>query len=57
MKRLGQDTDIAACALYLASAASGWVTGQTITVNGGANEVPLAFPVPPLEELIAEEER
>jgi 7-alpha-hydroxysteroid dehydrogenase len=56
MKRLGQDTDIAACALYLASAASGWITGQTITVNGGANEVPLAFPVPPLEELIDEDE-
>jgi 7-alpha-hydroxysteroid dehydrogenase len=55
MKRLGQDTDIAACALYLASAASGWVTGHTITVNGGADEVPLAFPVPGLEELVLED--
>jgi 7-alpha-hydroxysteroid dehydrogenase len=54
MKRLGQDTDIAACALYLASAASGWVTGHTITVNGGADEVPLSFPVPGLEELVLE---
>ncbi|MHA7839533.1 MAG: SDR family NAD(P)-dependent oxidoreductase [bacterium] len=53
MKRLGRDTDIAACALYLASSASAWVTGHTITVNGGADEVPLAFPVPGLEELVS----
>ncbi len=55
MRRLGRDTDIAACALYLASAASGWVTGHTITVNGGADEVPLAFPVPDLRELVLED--
>ena len=55
MKRLGRDTDIAACALYLASPASGWVTGHAITVNGGADEVPLAFPVPSLEELVHED--
>jgi len=55
MKRLGLDTDIAACALYLASPASNWVTGHSITVNGGANEVPLAFPVPSLEEMIHED--
>lgn len=54
MKRLGRDTDVAACALYLASSAAGWVTGHTITVNGGADEVPLAFPVPDLEELVLE---
>ncbi|MAG33804.1 MAG: short-chain dehydrogenase [Deltaproteobacteria bacterium] len=52
MKRLGYDTDIAACALYLASPASGWVTGHAITVNGGADEAPLGFPVPTLEELV-----
>jgi 7-alpha-hydroxysteroid dehydrogenase len=54
MKRLGHDTDIAACALYLASPASAWVTGSAVTVNGGADEVPLAFPVPPLEDLVPE---
>jgi 7-alpha-hydroxysteroid dehydrogenase len=54
MQRLGWDTDVAACALYLASPASGWVTGDAITVNGGADEVPLAFPVPSLNELVLE---
>jgi len=54
MRRLGLDTDVAACALYLASPASGWVTGHAITVNGGADEVPLAFPIPALDELVDE---
>lgn len=36
MKRLGQTEDIAAAALYLASPASGWVTGKVIEVDGGA---------------------
>ncbi|MBM4383971.1 MAG: glucose 1-dehydrogenase [Deltaproteobacteria bacterium] len=35
MARLGRATDIAACALYLASAASGYVTGEIVGVNGG----------------------
>lgn len=35
MKRLGTPDDIAAAALYLASDAGGWVTGQIITVAGG----------------------
>lgn len=35
MKRLGTPDDIAAAALYLASEAGGWVTGQIITVAGG----------------------
>ena len=35
MKRLGTPDDIAAAALYLASDAGGWVTGQIITVSGG----------------------
>lgn len=56
MRRLGLDTDIAACALYLASPASGWVTGHAITVNGGADEVPLSFPIPGLDKLVAEVE-
>jgi len=35
MKRLGTPDDIASAALYLASDAGGWVTGQIITVSGG----------------------
>jgi NAD(P)-dependent dehydrogenase (short-subunit alcohol dehydrogenase family) len=35
LKRLGTPDDIAAAALYLASDAGGWVTGQIITVAGG----------------------
>jgi 3-oxoacyl-[acyl-carrier protein] reductase len=33
--RLGQPTDIAPVAVFLASAESGWLTGETITVDGG----------------------
>jgi NAD(P)-dependent dehydrogenase (short-subunit alcohol dehydrogenase family) len=35
LKRLGTPDDIGACALYLASDAGSWVTGQTLTVAGG----------------------
>ena len=35
VRRLGQPDDAAAAILYLASDAAGWVTGQTIPVNGG----------------------
>ncbi|WP_062011636.1 3-oxoacyl-[acyl-carrier-protein] reductase [Aureimonas sp. AU4] len=35
MKRMGAGDDIAAAALYLASAEAGYVTGQTLHVNGG----------------------
>ncbi len=48
MRRLGDVRDIAACALYLASPASSWVTGRVVEVDGGADAAPLAFPVPPL---------
>ncbi len=34
--RLGQPEDIATAAIYLASEASDFVTGQTIVVDGGA---------------------
>ena len=33
--RLGQPDDIASVAVFLASAASGWITGETIAVGGG----------------------
>lgn len=35
MARLGRPDDVAAMALYLASAASGWVTGKIFEVDGG----------------------
>jgi 3-oxoacyl-[acyl-carrier protein] reductase len=33
--RLGQPDDIASVAVFLASAGSGWITGETIAVGGG----------------------
>ena len=33
--RIGRPEDIAAAVVYLASAEAGWVTGQTLHVNGG----------------------
>jgi len=33
--RLGQPQDIASAVCFLASAAAGWITGQTLHVNGG----------------------
>jgi 3-oxoacyl-[acyl-carrier protein] reductase len=35
MKRLGQPDDIARVAVFLASADSGYMTGQVLTVDGG----------------------
>jgi 3-oxoacyl-[acyl-carrier protein] reductase len=35
MGRLGASEDVAAAVLYLASAEAGYVTGQTLHVNGG----------------------
>lgn len=35
IRRVGQPADVAAMVLFLASDASGWVTGQTYPVNGG----------------------
>ncbi len=36
LKRLGEPDDIAKVALFLASEASAWITGQTVVVDGGA---------------------
>jgi len=35
MKRLGQPEDIAACVAFLASDSAGYLTGQTLHINGG----------------------
>jgi NAD(P)-dependent dehydrogenase (short-subunit alcohol dehydrogenase family) len=35
LKRLGTPDDMAAAAIYLASDAGSWVTGQILTVSGG----------------------
>lgn len=37
LKRLGEVEDIAAAALYLASPASGWVSGKILEIDGGAD--------------------
>jgi len=36
MKKLGQPEDVAYAMLFLASGAAGYITGQTIIVDGGA---------------------
>lgn len=36
MKRLGEPSDIAGAATFLASDAASWITGQTLVVDGGA---------------------
>ena len=48
MGRPGTVEDIAACALYLASPASAWVTGKVFQVDGGAEAPAMSVPTPPL---------
>ena len=48
MRRIGEPEDIAACALYLASPASSWVTGKVFEVDGGAESPAFQVPVPEL---------
>lgn len=44
LARLGEPEDIAACALYLASPAASYVTGQVIGVNGGITSSQVEMP-------------
>jgi 7-alpha-hydroxysteroid dehydrogenase len=48
MGRPGTVEDIAACALYLASPASAWVTGKVFQVDGGAEAPAMSVPTPDL---------
>lgn len=48
MQRPGTVEDIAACALYLASPAAGWVTGKVYDVDGGTEAPAISVPVAPL---------
>jgi len=48
MGRPGTVEDIAAAALYLASPASGWVTGKIFQVDGGVSAPAISVPVAPL---------
>jgi 7-alpha-hydroxysteroid dehydrogenase len=48
MGRAGTVEDIAACALYLASPAGGWVTGKVFQVDGGSEFPAITVPVPKL---------
>jgi 7-alpha-hydroxysteroid dehydrogenase len=48
LKRLGEPEDIALCALYLASSASSFVTGNLFEVDGGLEEANLELGLPDL---------
>ena len=44
MNRLGEVEDVAACALYLASPASSYLTGDVVQVNGGLRGLNMTMP-------------
>jgi 7-alpha-hydroxysteroid dehydrogenase len=44
MNRLGQPEDVAACALFLASPAASYITGEIYGVNGGLTGAPMEMP-------------
>jgi 7-alpha-hydroxysteroid dehydrogenase len=48
LKRIGDVEDIAAGAVYLASAASGYVTGRCIDIDGGVRRSNLDLNIPDL---------
>jgi 7-alpha-hydroxysteroid dehydrogenase len=48
MQRAGTVEDIAACAVYLASPAAAFVTGQIYRVDGGSEAPSISVPVTPL---------
>jgi 7-alpha-hydroxysteroid dehydrogenase len=48
LKRLGVPSDIALCALYLASPAAGFVTGKLFEIDGGLEEANLELGLPDL---------
>ncbi|MDF2584749.1 MAG: short-chain dehydrogenase, partial [Mycobacterium sp.] len=48
MRRLGDPSDIAAAAVYLASPAGGYLTGKTLEVDGGLTFPNLDLPIPDL---------
>jgi 7-alpha-hydroxysteroid dehydrogenase len=48
MRRLGDPSDIAAAAVYLASPAGGYLTGKTLEVDGGLTYPNLDLPIPDL---------
>jgi 3-oxoacyl-[acyl-carrier protein] reductase len=35
LRRIGQPEDIAPAVVFLASAESAWITGETLTISGG----------------------
>ena len=39
LRRLGEPNDIAGAAVFLASKAGGWMTGQNVVVDGGVTAV------------------
>ncbi|MEV1247821.1 SDR family oxidoreductase [Nonomuraea sp. NPDC050022] len=41
LRRLGTPEDVASAALFLASDASSWITGQTLVIDGGALALPI----------------